>query len=96
MGTPIDVHTRFVQGADSLAAEISATEVVVLGADRQNYYGVNEVATRIWNLLEAPASAYEITTKLVEEYDIDTDTCLKSVLTVLGEMLDEQLVQACD
>jgi hypothetical protein len=90
----IETDTLLRRSDNSLAADISDTEVVILGGDRANYFGTNEVSARIWKLLENPSSPEAITSKLLEEYEVEPSECLAAVLRVLEEMVNENLVQA--
>ena len=93
MAISIKKDTFLKRSEDSLAADISDREIVILSPDRANYFGTNEVSARIWKLLESYTSAEAIASKLVEEYDITEDECLTAVIAVLEEMANEQLVQ---
>jgi hypothetical protein len=93
MAISIKKDTLLRRSDDSLAADISDREIVILSPDRANYFGTNEVSARIWKLLESYTTAEAITLKLVEEYDVAEDECLTAVIAVLEEMFNEQLVQ---
>ena len=94
METVIDQQTVLVQTQGNMTANISETEAVVLGANRKNYYGVNEVGTRIWQMLESPINADGIVATLLDEYEVEQEECLQSVLAILNDLLEEQLIQA--
>ena len=93
MSVTVQKDTLLIRADDCLAADISKTETVILGADRKNYYGTNEVSSRIWKLMEQETSPAAITATLTQEYDVDESTCLDAVIKVLEDMARESLVQ---
>jgi len=46
-------------------------EAVLLDLASETYFGLNEVGTRIWELLEASPTLGELSTQLQSEYDVE-------------------------
>lgn len=95
MGVQLDKDTPLTRAHGCIAADISKAETVILGADRKNYFGTNEVSSRIWKMLERNISPAAITAVLLQEYDVEESDCLSAVLALLEEMVHENLVQVC-
>jgi hypothetical protein len=74
-----------------VSTELGA-ETVILGLPRGVYYGLNEVGTRVWELLERPTSAERIRDRLTDEYDVESARCLEDVLSVLRDLHTEGLI----
>lgn len=71
-------------------------ELVMLDVEAGKYFGLNEVAARIWELLEKPAGMDELVKILTAEYDISGEACRADVDRYLGEMLKLGLVKRTD
>jgi hypothetical protein len=76
----------------AIATEIDG-ELVALDVTKGVCYGLNQVGTRIWQLLEQPRSAREITDILVSEFDVPHDLCLEQTSSLLRELLAAELVR---
>ena len=94
MPTLIDQKTIIIQREGHLAKGLGYEgETVVLGADMQNYFGLNSVATRVWELAESPKSVGDICDVLVEEFEVEAATCESEVVALIGELLENSLVE---
>jgi len=67
-------------------------EGVTLNVDTGKYHYFSDVGTRIWELLETPASAATLSAVLVEEFEVDADTCRAAVIAFVGKLADRGLV----
>jgi hypothetical protein len=68
-------------------------ETVMFSADQGSYFGLDEVGTRVWELLEEPRSIDDVCATLLEEYDVEADTCRRDVAAVVEQLRDAQLVR---
>jgi hypothetical protein len=80
------------QGGNAVIAEING-EIVALDAAKGTCYGMNKIATRVWNLIAAPRPIREICDVLLDEYEIDAPTCEKQVLELLEDLDKEGLLE---
>ena len=64
----------------------------MLDPERSRYYGLNEVAASIWELLERPSTVAEICGNLTAEYHVDPDACREQVSEFVKELADAGLV----
>jgi hypothetical protein len=71
-----------------LFQEVSG-ETVLLDLSSENYFGLDEIGTRIWELLNGGASVGEVVDALLGEYETDRNTLENDV----GELL-ENLAEA--
>jgi len=71
-------------------------EAVILSLKNGKYYGLNSVGFTVWtNVLEA-ATLSEIEAAVMNEYDVDEETCRREVSLFLKQMLSEELVETVD
>jgi hypothetical protein len=68
-------------------------EVILLHLENGLYFGLGNVGARIWQLLQNPVKVGEIERLLLEEYEVDTDTCHAEVVTLLEKLVGENLVE---
>lgn len=61
-------------------------EVVMLSQDSGEYYALNPVGSRIWELIENPVSVNEIVKVLENEFDVGHDVCVKETIELLNEL----------
>lgn len=70
--------------------EIDASELdgetVMMDMKRGNYFMLNPVGSRIWELIEKPVSVEEIIHQLREEYEVSLEECHEAVKEFLHEL----------
>ena len=71
-------------------------EVVMMSIETGEYYGLNPVASRIWELLEKPHTFRRLVDLLMQEFDIDEPACQKDVTNFLNQLMDKKLVITVD
>lgn len=81
-----------VATTNMVAANIE-DEVIILQLEKGHYFGLGQVGSRIWELLQSPITVGEIERQLVEEYDVGADQCHREVNQMLQDLLDEGLVE---
>lgn len=67
-------------------------EMVMMDLDRGKYYALNNVSTRIWDLLGDWRSIDELCAVLTDEYDVSLEQCGKEVSQILEEMQELKLI----
>ena len=60
---------------DVISQEVSG-ETVLLDLNSENYFGLDEVGTRIWQLIESSGNLQEIYDTMLEEYEVEADQLL--------------------
>lgn len=82
---------RLQQNADILASALG-DETVMMSLSRNNYYGLDEVGSHIWELLAQPQTLAHLCTALQQEYVVDAETCQQEVTAFVQQLADEGLV----
>lgn len=70
-----------------------AGEAVLLDPDAGLYFGLNEVGTRVWNLLGGGATLGAVHAILQEEYDAPAERIWEDLAALAGELLAHRLVE---
>lgn len=68
-------------------------ETVLLDLASENYFGLDEVGTRIWMLLSEQKAAGQILEDLQEKYEVDRANLEEDVNELLGQLLEAGLIR---
>ncbi len=68
-------------------------EKVMMNLDKGQYFMMNEVGSRIWEIIETPIHVKGIVEKLREEYDVDEQICTDKVLEFLKSLNEADLIK---
>ena len=68
-------------------------EKVMMNLDKGQYFMMNEVGSRIWELIEGNTPIVNIIATLTNEYDVDEETCENTVMEFLGRLKDADLIK---
>lgn len=87
-----DMKTIWQVSQKVLSSKIDE-EVILMSFEADSYFGIDPVGSRIWELLsEKPASINELVVILVDEYEVDEETCSKQVQIFIDEMYTKKLI----
>lgn len=87
----IPPETIITRKTDIITADMEG-EKAMMSIERGKYYGLNEVGSCIWQLLDQPVTMEELIGKLMKEYQVDEITCERDVAFFLRKMCQEGLV----
>ena len=90
--TLIDSTLTVARDPDLIAAPVDG-ETVMMSIARGEYYGLNEVGTRIWALLELPLTLAELSQRLCAEYDITPAQCEADIAPFISELLSRGILR---
>ncbi len=76
---------------DVLFQELGS-ETVLLDLDKELYYALDEVGTRLWQLLAENGDPAAAMTRLLAEYDVDEATLRKDINGLVDELHEAKLV----
>lgn len=80
---------------DALFQEVNG-EMVILDLATEKYFGLNEVGTRIWLLLESGKSLAEAEEILLDEFEVDPQELHADFNQLLQQLIAEGLVSFND
>jgi hypothetical protein len=90
---PMNFQTtdRFSISDEVLSQEVNG-ETVLLDLEGESYFGLNEVGTRIWQLLQSKPTVVETLNTLSDEYDVDQEQLESDVDELLLKLSDAALI----
>ena len=82
---------RFSISDGVLSQEVNG-ETVLLDLEGESYFGLNEVGTRIWQLLQSKQTVVETLNTLSDEYDVDQEQLESDLDELLLKLSDAGLI----
>ena len=67
-------------------------EKVMMNLDKGEYFMMNEVGSRIWEIINESINVKGIIETLRSEYEVDEETCKDTVIEFLGRLNDAELI----
>ncbi len=83
--------TSIVRRAEIIETEIDG-EIIALDVKNGNYYGLNKVGSRVWQLAITLGPVSAICEALQNEYDVPEPVCERTVLALLEALHKEGLI----
>lgn len=91
MESKIAVDTVIGRAAGLVATDMNG-EKVMMDIEQGQYYALDSIGSRIWDLMENKQSVEAIVSVLLEEYDVEQQQCEQDVLILLNELYAEGLI----
>ena len=67
-------------------------EIVMLSIENSEYYGLDKVGSRIWELIEKPVTIKELVSNLLVEFDVDENRCWNETTNFLSRLDEKKLL----
>jgi hypothetical protein len=87
----MNLNQNITLSPEVISQEVSG-ETVLLDLDSENYFGLDEVGTRIWQLIKETNDLAAIYQTLLAEYDVSEERLQQDLDTLLGEISQLGLV----
>lgn len=86
-------QTTTLRQTHSVVSQQIDGEAVLLDLERETYFSLNRVGTRIWALIGEGLPLAEVIEQLVEEFDASRDVIEADAMVLAGELLAAGLVE---
>ena len=83
---------RTVRISDDTIFRELAGEAVLLQLEKGMYYGLDGVATRLWNLLAEGGTLRAVVEQARTEFDVDPATLERDLVALVSDLSDRKLV----
>ena len=77
---------------EGVAAQIADGEAVLLDIESGEYFALNPVGSRIWELSDGTRTTAEIVSVICDEFDVAKDVATADAHEILDELEKEKLV----
>ncbi|NDJ10006.1 MAG: PqqD family protein [Acidobacteriia bacterium] len=85
------MNGRIQRTGEQSAAYIEKT-LLMMDVQKGQYFSLNGMATRIWELLEHPTTQAALIAQLLDEYEVTEETCGAEVEAFLAELRHHKLL----
>lgn len=87
----IKLSSIIVRNPKMIASDMDG-ETVMMSVESAEYYGLNKIGSRIWELLENKIKLEEMVSQLISEFDVEKKQCEKDTIDFLEELLQKNLI----
>ena len=88
----MDLNQTITLSPEVISQEVSG-ETVLLDLESENYFGLDEVGTRIWQLIKESGDLRAIYDTLLAEYEVEEEQLHTDLEALLGEIAGLGLVK---
>ena len=78
--------------SENVLTQKVADEAVLLDLESQSYFGLDPVATLIWDAVAQGTAEDEIVARITAEFDVDADTARNDLTAFLEQLRDGKLI----
>jgi hypothetical protein len=82
---------RYIQNRQVVQSKIG-DEVVMLDMESGYYFGLNSIASVIWNMMQNAVTVEEIVAQLLTEYAVQESQCMAETQELIGRMLEHKII----
>lgn len=87
----MELKTIVSQNTDIDATDLNG-EKVMMNLNKGKYFALNGVGSRIWDIIHEPIEVEKVINILLQEYEIEYESCSNSVFEFLGKLKDDELI----
>lgn len=95
MNTEITLKTKFTVDPSVVFNEMDG-EIIMMSIANGEFYGINALGSRIWQMLETPKAASEVCDALMPDFDVTREQCEQDVLLFLTRMVEKGVMTVAD
>ena len=81
---------------ENVTTRFMGDEAFVMNLNTVITYSLNETAARVWALIDGARSVEDIVCGILGEYNVPEPECRSSVVTIISDFLEEELVKLTD
>jgi hypothetical protein len=89
--TAITTDTTVQRAGDFVTATVDDA-LVMMSLEKGAYYGLDDIGSQIWEMLDEPTRVDALCDALMARYDVSRAQCEEDVLAFLQDLLDEGMV----
>ena len=89
----ISLDSVIVAAQEQISTDLDG-ESVILELRSGEYFGLNELGSRVWELVCEPVSVMQLRNSILDEYDVnDPKQCERDLYEFLAELVSDGLVE---
>lgn len=87
----ISPDSTIKRNPELVASEIDG-ETVMMSIDNGEYFGLDTVGSRIWEIIKEPIKVEQLIDILLEEFEVSREQCELDTIDFLNQLFDKKLV----
>ena len=87
----ITLKSNIQRNASMITSNLDG-EIVMMSVENGEYYGLDEIGTRIWELLEKPIVIDSLIHCLTLEFEVEREECEQDTLDFLKDLFARNLI----
>lgn len=92
---PISFSQKVAVTTDTLI-NVIGDEAVLLNLKNESYYGLDEIGTRMWQVLTTHPSIQSAYDALLAEYEVAPETLRADLVELLSKLMEQGLIEIRD
>lgn len=88
----MDLNQKFTFSDTVFAQEVDG-EMVLLDMESENYFGLDEVGTSIWQAMQEKETLQEVLEVLLEQYEVETAVLERDLSDFVGKLFESGLIE---
>ena len=92
MAVPAVDGATVLRVADGVLTRSAGAETVLLDLDSEEFFGLDGVGARVFQLLEEPQRLADVVEVLLTEYDVNRDTLTTDVVDLASDLVARNLL----
>lgn len=84
--------TMTIQRSSELVSTNMDGEIVMMSINNGEYYGLDPIGSRIWEILEKPIQVNDLIVALLKEFEVSREQCEKDSFEFLNYLLEKKLL----
>jgi hypothetical protein len=86
---------HYIQNKEVIQSRIG-DEIVMLDVESGFYFGLNSVASVIWDMMKVEVDLETMVGELMREFDVDKSTCELDTIELLTHMLEKKIIRVVE
>ena len=87
----INLTTVIKQNEDIDATDLNGDKVM-MNLQKGKYFALNDVGSRIWDIISRTVTVKDIIDTVLDEYEVDAAVCEETVMSFLEKLKDAELI----
>ena len=89
----LEDHQKLKKSSEEVLSSEVDGEMVLMNLQTGQYFGLDEIATEIWSLLDDPNSVDDLVKKLMEVYEVKEEECRADTKTMLVQLINLKFLE---
>lgn len=85
-----------IQLKEDLLTSKIGDEIVLMTIESGKYFSINQVGSKIWEMIKKPVTVEDVCKELTEEYAVSIEQCLSDTLPFLEKLNKDGLLVVLD